>query len=654
MTTGSPPSASFRCALLWYGLLFVLIWAPGAWAGWSIEQVDTAGDVGHYTSIAIDAQDRAHISYFAADPEDSKKGYLKYAGADAQGVWGIPEVVDGAANSGLHTSLGVDQKIHISYYKENGSQLRYAEKDTEGGTLSNPWDVMVLDAPGLVGLYTSIFVDGQGRSHVSYYNSTEGALKYATNSLDDPQTPEVEWASYTVDGGGSENLGRCSDLAIDSAGVVHISYYDIANQKLRHAYGNLDSWTTQDIDTDGDAGWYSSLVIDSADIVHVSYEAASLGILRHAWKPAGSGSWQSEVVDGSGAVAGHTTIDVDGAGALHISYYSYSDQSHDGDLMYATNASGTWMAEIVDSAEVLDGSNVGQYTSLGLDSSGNPHISYYDATEGDLKYAHRHNPDISASPAEVSFGTVAMGETASATVTVQNSGSGALQVGALALEGHSDFSFGVDDCSGQSVSPGGSCGIEVNFTPQVAGDRSSVLTVASNDPDMPFLSVALSGSSDVFYTLTAASGPGGTVSPDVVTVSAGGGETFTIVPTAPYYIDDVHVDGVSVGALTTYAFSDVQEDHGLEAFFASYVRIAAGLPIYYATVQEAVDAVTSGGEIQTRTSGFAEDLVLGRDITLTLRGGYDADYTGQSTDTMISGSLTVDTGDLTVENIVLQ
>ncbi len=42
----------------------------------------------------------------------------------------------------------------------------------------------------------------------------------------------------------------------------------------------------------------------------------------------------------------------------------------------------TWNIETVDST-----GHVGSFSSLALDSSGNPHISYYSYTNADLKYA---------------------------------------------------------------------------------------------------------------------------------------------------------------------------------------------------------------------------------------------------------------------------
>ena len=44
-------------------------------------------------------------------------------------------------------------------------------------------------------------------------------------------------------------------------------------------------------------------------------------------------------------------------------------------------------------------------------------------------------------------------------------------------------------------------------------------------------------------------------------------QTFTITPDAGYVVDDVKVDGVSVGAVTSRTFANVQADHTISASF---------------------------------------------------------------------------------------
>ncbi|HXX57181.1 MAG TPA: fibronectin type III domain-containing protein [Thermodesulfovibrionales bacterium] len=73
------------------------------------------------------------------------------------------------------------------------------------------------------------------------------------------------------------------------------------------------------------------------------------------------------------------------------------------------------------------------------------------------------------------------------------------------------------------------------------------------------------------YTITASAGSGGSIAPSgAVTVNQGANRSFTIAPNAGYYIADVKVDGVSVGALTTYTFSNVTASHTIAATAAIY------------------------------------------------------------------------------------
>jgi hypothetical protein len=70
------------------------------------------------------------------------------------------------------------------------------------------------------------------------------------------------------------------------------------------------------------------------------------------------------------------------------------------------------------------------------------------------------------------------------------------------------------------------------------------------------------------YTISASSGTGGSISPSGNTsVSQGANLAFMITPNAGYSIADVTVDGVSQGAISTYAFTNVTSNHTISAFF---------------------------------------------------------------------------------------
>ena len=71
------------------------------------------------------------------------------------------------------------------------------------------------------------------------------------------------------------------------------------------------------------------------------------------------------------------------------------------------------------------------------------------------------------------------------------------------------------------------------------------------------------------HTITASAGSNGTISPSgAVSVNYGANQTFTITPAANYHVADVLVDGVSVGAVTSYTFTNVTANHTIAATFA--------------------------------------------------------------------------------------
>lgn len=77
-----------------------------------------------------------------------------------------------------------------------------------------------------------------------------------------------------------------------------------------------------------------------------------------------------------------------------------------------------------------------------------------------------------------------------------------------------------------------------------------------------------------FYTITASAGLGGGISPSgPVSVLESGSITFTITPGSGYAVKDVKVNGASVGAVTSYTFTNVSSDQSITAEFKDTIEL---------------------------------------------------------------------------------
>jgi hypothetical protein len=126
--------------------------------------VDSAGDVGKHTSLALDSGGNPHISYF-----DDTSNTLKYA--RLTGTTWLSEMVDYIGEPPYNrgrSSLELDQADvpFISYYDATNGDLNFAHLS------GKVWLTQTVDSEGHVGQFTSLALDPGGCPHISYYDVT--------------------------------------------------------------------------------------------------------------------------------------------------------------------------------------------------------------------------------------------------------------------------------------------------------------------------------------------------------------------------------------------------------------------------------------------------------------------------------------------------
>ncbi len=122
------------------------------------------------------------------------------------------------------------------------------------------------------------------------------------------------------------------------------------------------------------------------------------------------------------------------------------------------------------------------------------------------------------------------------------------------------------------------------------------------------------------FTLTASAGTNGTISPSgSVTVNYGGSQTYTITPATGFNVANVLVDGVSVGAVTSYSFSSVTAGHTISATFSAITSADA----YTLSVSKIGDGQ---GNVSNNPAG--KTFKKGTKVTLTATPSSNSTFTG--------------------------
>lgn len=286
------------------------------WVGsnWSIETVDSDGNVGLDNSIALDSNDHPHIAYF-----DDANDDLKYAWWNGS-AWNN-ETVDSAGLVGKYTSIAIDSHDypHISYQAQiqvggmGHYNLRHAWWN------GSAWNIETVDT--YVNHDISMGLDSHDFPHMSYFSAVDKNLRYA-------RWTGNSWRIETVDP--LWGMGHMSSLALDSHDFPHIGYFDGANDDLKYAMWNGSTWFIETVDSIGRVGQDPSLAIDSSDFPRISYLRADSGLMYARWNGT---AWTLEIVDTIDALGDSISIAVDSKGHPHIAYNTWSRN-----LKYATKA----------------------------------------------------------------------------------------------------------------------------------------------------------------------------------------------------------------------------------------------------------------------------------------------------------------------------
>ena len=195
------------------------------------------------------------------------------------------------------------------------------------------------------------------------------------------------------------------------------------------------------------------------------------------------------------------------------------------------------------------------------------------------------SPSMQVLPASYDFGSVTPGNSpAPLEVEIANNGTAGLNVDNITLSDTTNFSLDLSTCgtTSRTISAGDNCSVEIAFTPTSDAPFNANLTITSNDPDNPTLTVPLIGTREPISELhvkinqveTSCSSPVVTAYVSVIdqggypvtslltndfTVTETGGSGYTGPPTTSPFVENVATLSVAVAMDYSGSIIDVSD-----------------------------------------------------------------------------------------------
>jgi len=356
-------------------------------ATWHVETADSWGTAGLSPCLSISPQGNPCISYHRGQPDFDLMFVERKSGG-----WDIPLLVENMAynsdvfdGTSLAFNLSGNPTISYLHHIPPGTfygKLWFAESS------GSSWSTSMVPDSHAVGQHSSLAYDKEGNPCIAYheYVSYNGGVRFA-------QRVSGTWNIEYIDSNPGEVGGTFVSLVIDSNDVPHVSYAagpgSSGGGELRYATKNGSGWIVQkEVDKGLGGAWpmnqiYTSIALASDNKPCIAYRNALAGDLKFARLT--TQGWSVETVpDESAADVGYwCSLKID---ENNVPYISYHDLTNHQVKVAIQTAPATWNITEIDSGLASIG-YADTYTSLALDTSGNPCVAYYSAGSADLKFA---------------------------------------------------------------------------------------------------------------------------------------------------------------------------------------------------------------------------------------------------------------------------